>query len=346
MISNTDTSNMKKAIYDFPDHMEKGIHIGRSISLNCEYRNIHNIVIAGMGGSAIGGDIIRALMGNELNIPFFVSRNYSVPHWVNEKTLVICSSYSGNTEETLSAFNDARRKHAQICGITTGGKLLEELEDAHYNSIIIPGGLQPRAALGISFVPVLYLLSQIGVITTSFESDLESSISSLRTHREIFSVKSEDNPAFKLAMDIFQTIPVIYGQTEWMNIAGIRFRGQLNENGKMLAFTNELPEMNHNEIVGWENNTDIMSRLSVIWLLDESDHPRVKLRQNITQNVLKNTPAFQKEIRGIGKSPLERFIYMVHFSDWVSYWCAYNHKTDPTPVQKIDALKNALADQK
>ncbi|NQV37845.1 MAG: bifunctional phosphoglucose/phosphomannose isomerase [Candidatus Marinimicrobia bacterium] len=337
-----DKENMHKSIYDFSEHMTLAITIGESITLNQSYSEIRNIVIAGMGGSAIGGDIIRALVGSTLKVPLVVSRHYELPAWVDERSLVICSSYSGNTEEILSAYEDAAKKGAQICGVTTGGRLLSLLNENLLDSVIIPDGLQPRAALALSFIPTLYLLHALGLIPDTFQEELLHAQSRLNKIREVFSIDNDENPCYSLASKIYCTIPVIYGQTEWTSIAAIRFKGQLCENGKMLAYHNELPEFNHNEIVGWENNSSLLNSISVIWIHDEQDHPRVKLRQEITENILSELPSSQHIVKGEGDSAFERFLYIVHYADWVSYWCAIHHQTDPTPVIKIDHLKDEL----
>lgn len=337
-----DTNNMHKAIYEFSDHMTSAISIGESIKPRHSYSGIRNIVIAGMGGSAIGGDVIRAVMGSTLKVPLVVSRHYELPAWVNEHTLVICSSYSGNTEETLSAYNDAIKKGARICGVTTGGELKSLLAEKQFDTVVIPGGLQPRAALALSFIPTLYLLYAIGLIPKTFVSELNQVRDRLSHARDVFSGEDPDNPCYSLAKKIYRTLPVIYGQTDWTAIAAVRLKGQLCENSKMLAYHNELPEFNHNEIVGWENNPEYLKSISIIWLKDEIDHPRVKLRQDITAKVLSGLPSSQYTITGEGDTAFQRFLYMIHFADWVSYWCAILHQTDPTPVIKIDQLKDEL----
>ena len=177
--SKIDPQDMFSAIYHFADQIKEAITIGEQINLNNDYSYCRNIVVAGMGGSAIGGDVVKTVTHNELTVPFYVNHNYLLPNWVNEKTLVICSSYSGNTEESLSAYEDALKKGAMICGISTGGKLSENIQSKGFDLIKIPGGLQPRAALAYSFVPMLYLLNKIGLISVTLIDDLLSSIDSL-----------------------------------------------------------------------------------------------------------------------------------------------------------------------
>ena len=333
---------MFSAIYNFADQIKEAITIGEKINLNNDYSSCRNIVVAGMGGSAIGGDVVKTITHNELTVPFYVNRNYSLPNWVNDKTLVICSSYSGNTEESLNAYEDALNKGAMICGISTGGKLSENIRSKGFDLITIPGGLQPRAALAYSFVPMLYLLDKIGLISSVLIDNLSNSIGFLEKKREISSIGNTSNPIFEMAKYIYGTIPIIYGITDTTGVIALRWKGQLCENSKMLAYHNEIPEMNHNEIVGWGNNPDLLSELSVIWLRDKNDIERVHARQNITKSLLNDMDIMQYEVNAEGVTNLERLLDLINYGDWLSYWCAILHNTDPSPVDKIDKLKKAL----
>jgi len=340
--SQIDPQDMFGAIYRFADQIQEAIGIGEQINLKNNYSVCNNIIVAGMGGSAIGGDVVKTLIHQELRIPFYVNRNYSLPNWVNEKTLIICSSYSGNTEESLSAYEDALKKGAMICGISSGGQLAEIFQAKGFDLITIPGGLQPRAALAYSFVPMLYLLNKIGHISNSLIDDLSSSIVSLENKRDTYSIGDSSNPIYKMAKDIYGMIPIIYGATDTTGVVALRWKGQLCENSKMLAYHNELPELNHNEIVGWGNNPDLLSELSVIWLRDKNDNKRVRARQDITKTILYDIDIMQHEVKAEGANNLERLLDLINYGDWLSYWCAILHNTDPSPVEKINKLKEAL----
>lgn len=337
-----DPENMYGAIHNFSSNLSDAIEIGKRISLKPIERPIQNIVLAGMGGSAIGGDLNRILLKNQLNVPFIVSRHYALPNWVNENTLVICSSYSGNTEETLMATQQALNAGSHIVGISTGGTLTERLKTNGKDVISIPSGLQPRAALAFSFIPMLYLLSELDLIDGSWESDLIGSIPFIKSKTELFSLENRDNPTYQLAQQIYNKIPVIYGESEGTSVIALRYKGQLCENAKMLAYHNELPELNHNEIVGWEQNDDLFKDLAILWLKDVDDHSRVKHRQSITQSILSKIPIQQEIIQCDGKNTIERFLHMIHYGDWLSYWCAIAHGVDPSPVEKISTLKQKL----
>ncbi|MBT3216271.1 MAG: bifunctional phosphoglucose/phosphomannose isomerase [Candidatus Marinimicrobia bacterium] len=339
----TDINNMYQSIFEFPDHLLEAIQIGENISLTNNYKHVNGIVVAGMGGSAIGGDVTRVLTGNTIHVPMLVSRDYTLPNWVNQNTLVICSSYSGNTEETLSAFEDAVSKNAQIIGITTGGTLTEMLKANNLDAVKIPGGLQPRASLAFSFVPMLYILNTIGLITDGFVSELKNSIFHLKDNRQIWG--SDDNPnlAIDIANTIYNTIPILYSDSDLSEVAAIRFKGQLNENAKIHAWCNRLPELNHNEIVGWENNAELSLKMSLVWMADQTSHLRTKIRRDITRSIVGELSANDVLLEANQDSKIGELLHLIHLGDWISYWCALKHGTDPTPVVKIDQLKDALS---
>ena len=339
-----DKENMFSAIWDFPENLSDALEIGNNIKLDQEYHKIDSIVIAGMGGSAIGGDVLSILEKENINIPFIVSRGYSIPNWVNENTLVVCSSYSGNTEETLAVLDVAMTKKAIICGVTTGGTLADILEKNNKDVVIIPGGLQPRAALAFSFIPITKLLQKIGILDTKIDIWLPNIIKSLTDSRKINSLDSSQNPTYELANQIHDKIPIIYSDNSSMSIAALRLKGQICENSKMLSYHNDLPELNHNEIVGWENNSGLFNHLFVLWLSDRSDNKRVKIRQEITQTILNEKKVDQFVIEMTGNNFQDRFLNMINYGDWLSYWCAIAHKTDPSPVRNIARLKKELAE--
>ena len=342
MYKEHDKENMYGSIWNFPDNLKDALTIGENISLKNKYYNIQNIVIAGMGGSAIGGDIVAILEEQNIKIPYLVCRDYNVPKWVNSNSLVICSSYSGNTEETISAFHKSKDRGASICGITTGGKLLKLLENHKKDYVKIPKGLQPRAAVAFSFIPIIKLIEKIGLFNSNLKFWFEETVNTLNNNRVYYGSEGNKNPVYLLANKLYKKIPIIYSDSSTMRVNAVRLKGQLNENGKMLAYFNELPELNHNEIVGWQNNQEIFEHLCVLWLEDESDTSRTKIRKKITESILNETNISQYSIKVEGDSFQERFLNMVHFGDWLSYWCAILHKTDPSPVKKIVRLKNEL----
>ncbi len=342
-IRQLDPDNMFGHIYGFADQLEFAMEIGRNINLDHDYSTARNIVFAGMGGSAIAGDVAAAIMTASCSIPAVVTRNYSLPEWVDESTLVVCLSYSGNTEETVSCLRDAISKGAMIIGITTGGQLAEKLEELGSDVVKIPEGYPPRAALGYIAVPILYILKAGGILDSLDEEALSSTIDFLRTERVTFSQEIEGNHAWEIAQTIYRSIPVIYGEAQNTAAVALRWRGQLEENAKMVAFHHVLPEMNHNEIVGYKNNPELLHKLGIIWLTDKSDHERNRRRQELTESLIGDRSLYQLKITGRGGSYLMRLFYLIHLGDWISYWCAIAHKTDPTPVDCITQLKKSLS---
>lgn len=341
-LKKVDSNNMFDSIINFPKNIDEALKIAKKIKFKNKYDKIENVVIAGMGGSAIGGDIVLALGKENIDIPLTISRNYTLPNWVNKNSLVICSSYSGNTEETLSCLEDALKKNSQICGITTGGILKRELNKLKKDVFITPSGLQPRAALAYSIIPISKILEKLNVLKVSFDIWLDEFLKNINNYQKVYRLESQKNPTYVLAKNIYKKIPIIYADNSTLSVVATRMKGQISENSKMLVYQSNLPELNHNEIVGWENNLNLLDNFVVIWLKDENDHERNKHRQNITKNILNEIKIKQFSVRVEGNSFQERFLHMLHFGDWLSYWCALLHKTDPTPVLKIDRLKNSL----
>ena len=341
-----DKDNMYGSIWDFPENIVEAIGLGESINLKNKYSDINKIIVAGMGGSAIGGDVVYSLVGNEIKIPYFVIRGYNLPAWVDSTTLVICSSYSGNTEETIEILEKAKFVQAKICAITTGGRLEQLCEKDNFDRVIIPSGLQPRAALAFSFIPILFVLNKLDIISNKFLMWLESSTGLIKQNRKIYSEKNDDNPTWVLAKKIFNKIPIIYADSDRLNTIAVRLKGQICENGKILAFHNIFPEMNHNEIVGWEKNSELFKSYFIIWLFDEKMNERNKARQQIILDMLDKIGLDQLKIEVNGNNFEERFLLLIHYGDWLSYWCAILHNTDPSPVKNINILKNKLSKMK
>ena len=218
MFENYDKENMFESIWNFPNNLKDAIVLGNGIDLKNDYSHINNIVIAGMGGSAIGGDIVSVLENSNIKIPYTVCRDYSIPGWVNSSSLVICSSYSGNTEETISAFHKSIEKGASICGITTGGTLLELLKENKKDFVKIPSGLQPRAAVAFSFIPIIKLIEKAGLIQSELDLWIERSIDDLEKKRIVYGSEGNENSIYHLALKIYKKIPIIYSDVSSMRI--------------------------------------------------------------------------------------------------------------------------------
>ena len=241
---------MNDYINDFSNHLREAIEIANNTTLSPYTKEIRNILICGLGGSGIGGTIVSDIISSKVNIPIAATKDYSIPNFVNEHTLVIANSYSGNTEETLYALEKCQARGAEIAVITSGGKLKTIAEENKYNNIIIPGNQPPRAMFGYAFTELFFMLNHYGIIDDSFKSDFDKAITLIDTEKADI-----QKQAMNLAKKMYKQTPVIYVAKGFEGVA-VRFRQQLNENSKMLGWHNVVPEMNHNELLGWRTNVD------------------------------------------------------------------------------------------
>lgn len=342
-IQRMDPDGMYQCISDFPAQAEEAFKIGKAFAVPKFPRNITSILITGLGGSAIGGDLLRAYLGDEIDVPITVNRHYNLPKFVGKNTLVIASSYSGNTEETISALKEATRRKAKVLCISTGGVVTELSRKYKQPCMKIPGGLQPRAALAYSFFPLLVALSKGGFVRSK-DKDIKETIELLK-HKALDygNPQSSSNAPMELAGKIKGRLPIIYSSSLRLDAVNLRWRGQIEENAKQLAYGNLLPEMNHNELVGWNMLRDILSKMYVVFLRDKGDHARVSVREDITKSIVGQYAAGVSEIRSEGTSLLTRMFSLIHFGDWTSFYLAILNNQDPTPVKAIDHLKNELA---
>jgi glucose/mannose-6-phosphate isomerase len=339
-----DKSNMFDVIRDFPAQIEHAVNIGERFRAKLPARRIRNIVVTGLGGSAIGGDILRAYLAEEVDIPIFVNRHYFLPGFVGRNSLVVVSSYSGNTEETIAAYRDAIKKKSMILCVSTGGEIGKIAEQNRHQIIKIPTGYQPRAALGYSFFPILVVLSKIG-LTKSKKKEINGVVQLLRKKSIIYSdINSHENRALQLAQQLAGKLPVVYSSSDRFDSVNLRWRCQFAENAKVLAYGNVFPELNHNEIVGWEVLKDLMKQIEVLLLRDKGDHERVQLRMAITKEVIAPYSSRVTEILSDGKFLLGRIFDLIYLGDWCSFYLAISNGVDPTPVRHIDYLKKKLAE--
>lgn len=342
-IARHDPSGMRSLIEGFPQQVEEAVSIGKSSAIKFPISRITNIVVSGLGGSAIGGDLLRSYLAQELAVPVSVSRHYFLPGYVNDRSLVIVSSYSGNTEETISSFKDAIKRKARVICITSGGEVKRIALRRKLPLIEIPGGYPPRAALGYSFFPMLIALSNLGFINSK-KGEIRETILLLVEKAKLYgNFESADNPALRLAEKLHRKLPVVYSAADRFDAVNVRWRGQLSENAKTLAYGHVFPELNHNEIVGWEVLKDFMKSIHVVVLRDREDNVRVQLRMKITSELIREFADGISEARSEGKSLLARMFSLLYLGDWVSFYLAVLGGVDPTPVKKIDLLKEELA---
>ncbi len=338
-----DPKGMYTWIEEFPDQVEEAIAIGRAFKPSFKAKGIRTIVLSGLGGSAIGGDLLRTYLADSMGVPFLVNRGYTLPAYVGKDTLVIISSYSGNTEETISAHKDAARRKAKVLCISTNGMTAKLAASYGHPCITIPGGLSPRAAVGYSFFPLLMALRSMGFVKVP-ESELRETVSLMRKLSAQWSDPAGPaNEPLALAKQLYGKLPVVYSSTEHLDAINVRWKGQINENAKQLAGGHVLPEMNHNELVGWKHLPDLLRSVHVVFLKDRGTHKRVALREQLTRDWIAPMAGGVTEVQSRGKGTLARMFSLIHFGDWVSLYLAVLNGEDPEPVEAINVLKNALA---
>ena len=325
---------MNDYINNFTSHLTDAIQIGRSTIFMSSTIEIKHVLICGLGGSGIGGTIVTDIISSIAKIPIASSKDYSIPNFVNEHTLVIACSYSGNTEETICALEKCENKNAKIAIITSGGKLKDIAKKNNYNNIIIPAGGPPRAMFGYAFTELFYLLYHYKIINNSFIHDFENAIKLLNTEKSKIQKK-----AIALAKSLYKQTPIIYVANGFEGVA-IRFRQQLNENSKMLCWHHVVPEMNHNELLGWRTNVD---NLAVVFFRNKLDYNRNQIRIDINKQLLLRHTKNITEIWSKGNSLIENSLYLINIGDWASWYLSKMNKVDAIEIDVINFLKKELS---
>lgn len=297
-----------------------------------------SIIFCGLGGSAISGDLLSDYLMGELHVPFIVVRGYHLPSFVNENSLVIISSYSGNTEETISCFDQALKKKSKIIVITSGGKIGETASVNKIPVIRIRSGFQPRYALGLSFFSALKIIHLLGF---SDETKNSKKIIDL-WQKKATDYSSENNNAFIIAEQLIGFIPVIYS-AEFLSSTGYRMKSQFNENAKLHAFHHTLPEMNHNEIIGWESYREKQFQAKIIYLLDKDYHPQNKKRFEILKDILSEQKADVITIASNEDDKKVRIMDLIFLADWISFYTAVLRGFDPSEIDFIDRMKQRIS---
>jgi glucose/mannose-6-phosphate isomerase len=342
-----DPSGMIESITRLPDQCRDAWAAGQAFELPPDYGDIDRIVILGMGGSAISGDLWRVLVERESSVPVFNVRAYDLPPFVDERTLVIASSFSGNTEETLSAFDQALKTPAKKVAMTTGGKLLTNARANGVPTFTYEFKGEPRAALGWGLMPLLAVGQKLGLMQ-AVDRDFDEMLSVMEAQQSEVGVDSpaSANEAKQVARRLHEKLPVTYGAGPLTEVAH-RWKTQLNESSKVWAFYEELPELHHNAIIGYKLPTGIVRDTVVVFLRSEDIiHPRVLLRYDFTERLLAGAGVESLTVRSRGKSALAQIMSLVLFGDYVSGYLALLYEVDPTPTTVIDELKTWLATQK
>lgn len=339
----SDPSGMFSLAEAFPQQCRDAYALAETVQLPKTDRTYSNIVVCGMGGSAAGGDLLGALLDEGGSVPLRVCRDYGVPNWVGEDTLVFACSYSGNTEETLSAVRHCLSRGCDVLCITSGGSLAELAQELSLPLVSVPGGQPPRTALGYLFVPIVSLSARMGLLPDPNWEELFTALDGCLKDWGMES-PARSNPAKRLAIRLYGKIPLLYGLGAWQGLIASRWKSQLNENAKCMAFANAFPELNHNEIVGWTlAETQATDRWAVVILEDGQESPRMQARARITRDLVRGkAETFTVTARGDGL--LVKMLSLAYLADFVSLYLAALYGVDPYEIAAIDILKKSLAE--
>ena len=347
-IGSLDSEDVLGAVERFADQCREGWEIGRAATGLPAADGIDSIAILGMGGSGVSGDVVQSIVEPRLAVPYRVIKSYGpLPEWVGRNTLVFAVSYSGSTEETVAALEEAHSRGCRAVTISSGGPLAEMAREYGLAHVSIPTGLQPRASLGYLTLPILAVLVEIGLVP-QMQDDIDEAVEVLadiasRCHRKR---PLDENPAKQLASRIQGRVPVVYGGPGLGATAAYRFKCDLNEYGKTPAFWHVIPELDHNEIVGWGGGLDDLTRNFVLVLLRDTDeHDRIKLRFTITRSLIEDSVADVVEISSEGTGVIARLLSLVLITQLAAIYVGLGYGIDPGPVDVIQKLKSELSNQ-
>ena len=342
LYSTLDPQGMIKRISEFPSMCQRAWLAAQDFPLPPDYSNVSKVVVLGMGGSAIGGDLVSGLITGESRVPLMVHRGYTLPAYVDSCTLVVASSYSGMTEETLAAFESSLRRGAKILVITQGGRLKSLAETEGIPAFIFDYPAQPRAALPFSFLPLLCFLQKLGFISDR-SSDVREMISTIQqlSRQANEETPTGDNLAKQIALELYGRLVVIYGAEILAEVAR-RWKTQFNENSKAWAFYEVFSELNHNAIEGYEHPRHLAGQVKVVLLRSPGLWSRIQLRYQITCELLDSAGVSYRHVDALGRSQLSQVMSLVLLGDYVSYYLAMLYGNNPTPVNQIDYLKSQL----
>jgi len=339
-----DPSGMLQHLHEFPEQCQRAWNNSLKLKLPQDYNKVDRVIISGMGGSAIGGELIRRLAILENHLPVWVHRDYGLPPFVNENTLLIFSSYSGNTEEPLSSFTESLQTPSKKVVITTGGKLESLAKRNGIPILLIDYKAPPRAAFPHSFVSLLGIFHTLGLVKDK-SNDFEEALQVLKelSTRITEKVPSVSNDAKQLAQELYGRLVVIYGAGLLAEVAQ-RWKSQLNENSKTWAFHEIFPELNHNAVVGYQLPSELRDKIIVVLLHSSLLHPRVSIRYQLTTEIINKASVRYKVLEATGKNRLAQMMSLVLYGDYVSFYLAILNGVDPTQVAPIDYLKSRLAE--
>lgn len=321
-------------IAGFPQQLEHALQLAEEVKLQNKKFDFSNIVVSGLGGSGIGGHAVIELAAEELKIPLVVNNSYTLPNFVDEKSLVILSSYSGNTEETIAVAKAVKQRGLQGTCITSGGKLRELAEEYHWDYILIPSGMPPRCGFGYSVVFQMSVLEKHHLISNAYKDKLKVAATLLKAEQE--NIKQQ---AKEVAVRIKDKFLALFAD-QWFHSLVVRAKQQFNENSKSLCWANVFPEMNHNELVAWRGNRN---NISILFFRSSWEHIRNTHRIAFSKEIIRATEADIVELSAKGDSHFEQYFYHTHLVDWISFYLAEQQQFDPMEIEVLNKLKSHLA---
>ncbi|MEX0742754.1 MAG: bifunctional phosphoglucose/phosphomannose isomerase [Actinomycetota bacterium] len=338
-----DPSGMLGLVSGLADHCREGYQLGRAAEGLPSADDLTAVAFCGMGGSAVAGDVVRVLYAERLRLPVTVIRTPELPAWCGPHTLVVASSYSGNTAETLALFEEAVARGCRMIAVTSGGRLAQLAAELEVGTVRVPGTFMPRAAVGYLALGVLGSLESVGLVP-SMAADLDETLGELRRILDVNgpAVPASNNPAKTLALRIGGRFPVVWGGEGLAATAAYRWKTQFNENAKVPAFWGALPELDHNEVVGWAEGAG--RSFFLVALRHEGEHAEVAARFPLSTEIARSSGMEAEEVRASGASGLSRLLELVLHGDLVSTYHAIARGVDPTPIDAIARLKRALAE--
>ena len=345
-MSPVDTLGFAEAVASLPEQFAEAAATAAAVDLEVVSGvRIDRVLVLGMGGSGISGDVLAAAAVDELQVPVSVVKDYRPPRFVGPGCLVFAVSYSGGTEETLEAASVALASGAQVVAVCSGGELAKLAAGSGAPVIGCPGGFMPRAALGHLATPLFVVCERLGLLPgASAWVDAARAQAAIRRDACHPKVEGAANPARELARRIGRTLPLVWGTGELGAVAAYRWKADVNENAKAPAFWNTFPELDHNEICGFGQHGDVTRQVvTLVELRHDFEHPQVARRVEATRTIVEEAAAAVLEVRAGGQGRLAQLIDLMYVGDWVSVHLALDAGVDPGPIEAIAALKDELA---
>ena len=343
-VQRIDASGMVEVTLQYAEQFRCGLNLGEAFALSPLPEPVDEVVILGTGGSGVGGRLLRSYLHDRCRVPIHVIQGYTVPAWVDRQSVVIAVSYSGGTEEVLSAFTQAGGRGAALLALGSGGRLGELAAAYGVPFLAVPGGLMPRAALGYLMMPLLVWLHRWGLIPDP-RGEVAEALAEMAGWRHEYGprIPVRWNRAKQLALLLAGRFPLVYGSSDYLDAVARRFKNQFGENSKCLAFWNTLPHLHHDEAVGWDMPADRLQQVGLLLLRDSEEDGRIDRRWTVTRALCAARMGVVEEVWSRGRGRFARMMSLVGLGDLTSCYLAIRQGIDPTPVAVIDRIKRELA---